>query len=95
MYSLHNLLLMCRTPHPETIFFSLAARYNKKVYGGDIKDVYAQSPGSNITTYMSFDDAYTEWYEHKFKSKLDRQMVLPILSAPRQSLIRTPIGRTL
>ena len=51
------------------------------MYGGDAKDAYAHSPGSDIKTFMAIDDAYAEWYEKKFNQKLNRRMVLPILRA--------------
>ena len=68
--------------HPiQRLFFSIAARFNKQVYGGDAKDAYAHSPGSEIKTYMTIDAAYAEWYKKKFGVDVDRQMVLPILRA--------------
>ena len=68
--------------HPvQRLFYALAARLNKKVYGGDAKDAYAHSPGSNIKTYMRIDDAYAEWYEKKHGKPVDRRKVLPILRA--------------
>ena len=68
--------------HPiQRLFFSIVARFNKHVYGGDAKDAYAHSPGSDIKTFMAIDDAYAEWYEKKFNRKLNRRMVLPILRA--------------
>jgi len=30
---------------------------------------------------VSIDDAYANWYEHRFKKKLDRSLVLPVLHA--------------
>ena len=52
-----------------------------KVFGGDAKDAYAHSPGSDIPTYMTIDDAYVEWYQEKHGHPIDRRKVLPILRA--------------
>ena len=69
--------------HPiQCLFFSIAARLYLKVFGGDAKDAYAHSPGSNIPTYMTIDDAYSEWYRKKE-------------SAARYSRIRQTMGETL
>jgi hypothetical protein len=63
------------------LFLSLAANLNLKIYGGDAKDAYGHSPGPEIPTYMTIDDAYAEWYEHKFGKPINRKMVLPVRKA--------------
>ena len=50
------------------------------IYGGDCTDAYAHSPAPN-DTYLSIDEAYADWYETKFKKKIDRRMVLPVYHA--------------
>jgi len=52
-----------------------------KVYGGDAQDAYAHSPPPETPTFVSIDDAHTDWYEHRFKKKLDCPQVLPMLHA--------------
>ena len=52
-----------------------------KVYGGDAQDAYAHSPPPETPTFVSIDDAYADWYEHRFKRKLNRSLVLPVLHA--------------
>jgi len=63
------------------LFFALAARENYRVYGGDAQDAYAHSPPPETPTFVSIDDAYTDWHEHRFKKKLDRSLVLPVFHA--------------
>ena len=65
----------------QRMFFALAAHNNYKVYGGDAQDAYAHSPPPDTPTFVTVDDAYAEWYEHRFSQKLDRSRVLPVLHA--------------
>jgi len=65
----------------QQLFFALAARENYRVYGADAEDAYAHSPPPETPTFASIDDAYADWYEHRFKKKLDRSLVLPVLHA--------------
>ena len=68
--------------HPiQRLFLAISASQNLKIYGGDAKDAYGHSPGPEIPTFMSIDDAYAEWYEEKYGKKLDRRMVLPVRKA--------------
>jgi len=63
------------------LFFALTARENYQVYGGDAQDACAHSPPPETPAFVSIDDAYADWYEHRFKKKLDRSLVLPVLHA--------------
>jgi len=65
----------------QRLFFALAARENYRVYGGDAQDAYAHSPPPETPTFVSIDDACADWYEHRFKKKLDCSLVLPVLHA--------------
>jgi hypothetical protein len=65
----------------QRMFFALAAQMNYKVYGADATDAYAHSPPPETPTFVSIDDAYAEWYEHMYGTKLDRSHVLPVLHA--------------
>ena len=65
----------------QRLFFALAAHMNYKVFGGDAQDAYAHSPPPETPTFVSIDDAYVDWYEHRFKKKLNRSHVLPVLHA--------------
>ena len=65
----------------QCLFFALVARENHRVHGGDAQDAYAHSPPPETPTFVSIDDAYADWYEHWFKKKLDRSLVLPVLHA--------------
>ena len=51
-----------------------------QVFGGDIKDAYAHSPGPDVPTFLKIDDVYADWWEARYPNdKLDRTHVLPIL----------------
>ena len=68
--------------HPiQRLFFAIAANLNLKVYGGDAKDAYGHSPGPEISTYVTIDDQYADWYKHKYGKEIDRKKVLPVLRA--------------
>jgi len=65
----------------QQLFFALAARENYQVYGRDAQDAYAHSPPPETPTFVSIDDTYADWYEHRFKTKLDQSLVIPALHA--------------
>ena len=65
----------------QRLFFALTARKNYKVYGGDAQDAHTHSPPPETPIFVSIDDAYTDWYEHRFKKQLDRSLALPVLHA--------------
>eukprot|EP00980_Cylindrotheca_fusiformis_P008178 scaffold1732_cov76-Cylindrotheca_fusiformis.AAC.1 len=65
----------------QRLFFALAAEMNYKVFGGDAKDAYAHSPPPKRPTYVAIDDAYAEWYQHKFGKPVNRSYVLPVQHA--------------
>ena len=68
--------------HPiQRLFLAISASLNLKIYGGDAKDAYAHSPGPEIPTYMSIDDAYAEWFKEKYGYDIDRRKVLPVRKA--------------
>ena len=65
----------------QRLFFSIAARFNEQVCGGDAKDARAHSPGSKIKTHMTTDDAHAKWQKETFNMDVDGRTVLPILRA--------------
>jgi len=65
----------------QRLFFALATRENYKVYGGNAQDAHTHSPPLKTPTFVSIGNAYTDWYEHRFKKKLDRSLVIPVLHA--------------
>jgi hypothetical protein len=65
----------------QRLFFALSAELGYRVYGGDAKDAYAHSPPPERPTFCEIDDAYAEWYEHRFGVVLDRSLVLPVQHA--------------
>jgi len=81
---LHSIALTnssCVEQPVQRLFFALATRENYRVYGGDAQDAYAHSPPPETPTFVSIDDACADWYEHRFKKKLDCSLVLPVLHA--------------
>jgi len=81
---LHGIALTyssCVEQPVQQLFFALATRENYRVYGGDAQDAYAHSLPPETPTFVSIDDAYADWYEHRFKKKLDHSLVLPVLHA--------------
>jgi hypothetical protein len=65
----------------QRLFFALAAQMGYNTYGGDAQDAYAHSPPPEHPTFMQIDDAYAEWYAHRFGIHLDRDHVLPVQHA--------------
>ena len=65
----------------QRLFFALAARENYRVHRGDAQDACAHSPPPETPTFASIDDACADWYEHRFKKKIDCSLVLQVLHA--------------
>jgi hypothetical protein len=65
----------------QRMFAAISAHMGYRIYGGDAQDAYAHSPPPEEPTFVSIDDAYAEWYEHRFNKKVDRSFVLPVLHA--------------
>ena len=65
----------------QRMFVAIAANCNYRIYGGDAQDAYAHSPPPQQPTFVSIDDAYAEWYKHRFGTEIDRSHVLPVLHA--------------
>jgi len=81
LHGVASTCLSCVEQPVQRLFFALAARENYKVYGDDAQDAYACSPPPETPTFVSINNAYVDWHEHRFKKKLDRSLVLPILHA--------------
>ena len=68
--------------HPiQQQFLALAAQQNFCLFGGDAKDAFAHSPSPEVPTFMMIDNQYYKWYLDRFKIKLDKSRVLPVLRA--------------
>ena len=61
----------------QRLFLGICADAGLKIYGGDATDTYARSPAPKIR-YLQVNDAYAEWYNNKFKDKINKRMVLPV-----------------
>jgi len=71
LHSIASTCSSCVEQPVQRLFFALAARENYRVYGGDAQDACAHSPPPETPTFVSIDDAYEDWHEHRFKKKLD------------------------
>ena len=64
------------------LFLAISAILIHKIFGGDATNAYAHSPGDFTTpTFVSIDEQHFEWHEARYKKKLNRSIVLPILKA--------------
>ena len=63
------------------LFCAICADKNYLIGDGDVENTYAQSPAPEEPTYVCIDDQYADWYFNKYKTQVDRQMVLPVLHA--------------
>ena len=61
----------------QRLFLGICADAGLTIYCSDATDAYAHSPAPN-DTYLQVDDAYAEWYNNKFKGKINKRMVLPV-----------------
>lgn len=53
-------------------------RHSKLIaWRGDATDAYAHSPAPN-DTYLSIDDAYSEWYKDKYDKEISKRVVIPL-----------------
>ena len=60
-------------------FFTLVAEQNLYLFGGDTKDAFAYSLSPGTPTFIKMDNQYYELYLDKFKVKLDKSKILPVL----------------
>ena len=63
------------------LFLALSASLNYLLFGGDAQDAFAHSPAPTVPTFVSIDDAYSDWYFDKYGICLEKGMVLPVLHA--------------
>ena len=55
----------------QQLFFGICTDAWLTIYGGNATDAYAHSPAPN-DAYLQVDDAYAEWYNNKFKDKINK-----------------------
>ena len=63
--TLANTYAACLEQTGARIFWSLSALHNRKVYGADASNAFAEAPPPKAPLYLRIDDAYKEWYESK------------------------------
>ena len=81
LYALAKTYSSC-VEHPfQQQFLALAAKQNFLLFGGDIKDAFAHSPTPEVPTFMMISNQYYTWYFRRFKKKLDKLRVVPVLRA--------------
>ena len=61
----------------QRMFMAIAAHLNLPIYGADCIDAYAHADAPS-DTYLTIDEAYSDWYEKKFGRRIDRRQVLPV-----------------
>jgi hypothetical protein len=81
LHALAETYASCVEQPVSCLFFALAAALNYLVYGGNVQDAFAHSPAPKIPTFVRIDDAFAEWYKHRFNLDLDRRQVLPVQHA--------------
>ena len=54
------------------LFVALSVADNLVMYGADVKDAYAHSPGPTRPTFMRLDDAFIDWYREQSQLKRER-----------------------
>jgi hypothetical protein len=60
---------------------ALCAALGLTIYGGDVTDAYAHAPGPTQPTFMSWDDAKTEWWFAKTGEQVPKGKASKILLA--------------
>jgi hypothetical protein len=63
------------------LFFALASARGYYIRSADCTNAYMQAPAPSSQTYLTIDEAYSDWYEARFGKKLDPSLVLPIQKA--------------
>ena len=81
LYALSKTYSSCVEHLIQRRVFALAAEQNFLLFGGDTKDAFAHPPSPEVPTFMIIDNQYYEWYFERFKIKLDKSRVLPVLRA--------------
>ena len=71
----------CVKQSVQQMFIALSAILGHNLFGGDAKEAFAHSPPPKQPTFVQIDDAYADWYKHKFGKKIDRTLVLPVQHA--------------
>jgi hypothetical protein len=61
------------------LFFAICALKNYTILGDDANQAYAQSPPPYNHTFICIDPQYMKWYEKKYGTVLDRELVLPVM----------------
>ena len=63
--TLANTYAACLEQNGARIFWSIAAITNKKVFGSDASNTFAEAPPPQAPLYLRVDQAYIDWYHHK------------------------------
>ena len=63
--TLANTYAACLEQTGARIFWAIAAFKNKKIYGSDASNAFAEAPPPKAPLYLRVDSAYREWYRNK------------------------------
>ena len=64
----------------QRLFLGICANLGLVIYGGNMTDAYAHSSAPSAT-FLSINEAYTDWYKTKFNKRINGRMVLPMYHA--------------
>ena len=58
--------------HPDQILFiAVSSHLDLRIYGGNASDSFIHIPGPYVTTYLSINYQFTDWYRHIFGKNID------------------------
>ena len=63
--TLANTYAACLEQNGARIFWAVSAIQNKKVYGSDASNAFAEAPPPKAPLYLKVDQAYIDWYQNK------------------------------
>ena len=61
----------------QRLFLGICVDSGSTIYGGEATDTYVHLSPPN-DTYLTFDDAYADWYKDMYNVIISKQMVLPV-----------------
>ena len=79
--TLANTYAACLEQTGARILWSLSALHNRKVYGADASNAFAEAPPQKAPLYLRIDAAYREWYEAKTGLKISDKSYVQVLHA--------------
>ena len=69
----------CAENPVQRLLLSIAAHLDLQIYGGYAFDAFTHIPGTSVTTFVSIDYQFADWYIHKIGNYIDRDRVISVL----------------